>query len=115
MSLEQIPQSPKIISGRVLYDAIMSGIEPELVSSNLPALDDLNGRLTNKERLARQQRHRRALRKYREEYARKMDDLRDEIHRFEQAVHSWVEKDSRQRHEAPYLKDIETRFNEINA
>lgn len=57
-------------SGRQVYDALMAGIEPELVSANLPLLTEQYQSETPEANAARMERYKQAFAKYDQVYAK---------------------------------------------
>ncbi len=106
-----LPSAPVNPSGRVIYDAIMGKIEPELVSQNLFKLDELSSRGTKKERSARKRRYVNALRKYRDEYEKYLSSLRQAVRRFERDARRFAESESKRLNDDPFLKSVQPYFN----
>lgn len=69
-----------ILSGEEVYDIIMASIEPELVTKNLPLLEQQHAGETPEAKAERMKRYEAAFAKYDEEFAKFMEKLHKEVH-----------------------------------
>ena len=84
-----IPEPPKIPSGEEFYDAVMSEIEPELVSSVIPTLSEKYKNETEEEKQKRCDRYNKAFEDCYKRYALFIADLNQQVHRYQkQAMRS---------------------------
>src|SRR3989344_2098739 len=82
---------PKILSGKEIYDAIMQGIEPELLSANIPVLEEKYKNETPAEWEIRKRRYNDAFAKFYEMYQAYLSDLDVRIHRYRKQAIKEVE------------------------
>lgn len=106
------PTPPTIPSGRKIYDSIMSKIEPELVSSSLPTLNEKYKNETAIEKKARTARYNEAFAKYRKEFNEYIADLEKKVYQYHKAAMRSTEKDSRKK-ETEELSSIESAINAL--
>jgi hypothetical protein len=85
-----------IPSGREIYDELMSEIEPELVSENLPRLANIDRNETSEERAVRAMRYTQAFREYDARYLVYMQDLHSRTRHVRREVASIAECDDRE-------------------
>ena len=86
---------PKIPSGKEIYDSIMREIEPELLSSIIPTLNEKYKNETPLEWEQRKKRYNKAFAKFHQVYDVYMEDLRIRIHRYHQESMKDFEEQSR--------------------
>ena len=89
------PTPPTIPSGREIYDSIMSKIEPELVSSSLPTLNEKYKNETAIEKKARTARYNEAFAKYYKQYNAYTADLEEQVFRYHKEAMKSIEERSR--------------------
>ena len=101
-----LPNPPKILSGKEIYDHLMSQIDPELVSGNLPALKEKYKNETAKEKEARRIRYNQSFAKYYEMFEAYVADMNMRIHRYHRESMKSVEEISRSE-DGQGLQDLE--------
>lgn len=103
------PIAPVLPSGRQIYDTIMGGIEPELVSSTI---DELNERYKDEppaQKAERKARYEAAFAEYDVRYKAYIHQLGEQVHEYRRAsLRSTEERDRRQ--EDDVLHSLEESF-----
>ena len=74
-----IPPPPKIPSGQEIYDAVMREIEPELISTSLPTLNEKYKDETPVEKEARKERYNKAFAEYYKRYTTRIAQLEEQV------------------------------------
>lgn len=87
---------PTILTGEEFYDSIMSQIEPELVSTQLPLLDARYAGETDEQKAVRQARYDKAFEEFDRRAAEEMAGLEHEVHAYKVTTMREVEAASRQ-------------------
>ena len=105
-----LPERPKIPTGRELYDSIMSGIEPELVSSVIPTLQEKYKEETPEGKEARKDRYNQAFAEYEKQYQQYVAELEEQVKRYQREGMKSVEAMSREEEEQN-LASIEDAIN----
>ncbi len=102
------PVLPK--NGTELYDSIMSKIEPELVSSEIPLLEQKYGFETEGLKRVRLDRYRDAFQKYDEAYQVYLAQLRQQIKQYKVDAFAWAEAEATI-NEDTQMKNIDAAIN----
>lgn len=101
---------PTIPTGKEIYDHIMQGIEPELLSDNLPKLKEQYRDETPEEKDDRSARYNKAFEKYDKQFSIYMAELHERVTSFRR--HAITELESRDRDgEQNKMQEIESFFN----
>lgn len=96
-------------TGEEVYDSIMGGIEPELISVNIPHLDEQYANETEEEKSARYERYTQAFAKYDEAYAKWEAELNTLVTNYRHEALSSAEAQSKQE-DAGALSQLEESF-----
>ena len=88
-------QLPTVLGGEELYDLLMAKIEPDLVSTALPTLDEKYKNETPAEAEARKKRYEAAFAEYEKQFKQYVQDWDVQMHAFKHAVVSSLEQASR--------------------
>jgi|CXWL01.1.fsa_nt_gi transketolase len=93
----QTPATDDLVfpSGTEVYDSIMSGIDPELLSANIPTLDAAYADETEEEKKARYERYSVSFAKYDEEYAKWESKLNSAVSDYRKTALQSAEAESR--------------------
>lgn len=96
-------------SGQEIYDSIMWGIEPELLTANLPSLAEKYKDETPEQKKARAERYQKAFAEYDVGYAAYLADQESKVHTFKHNLISSLEHaDSEQ--DQQQLNSLEAAF-----
>lgn len=93
-------------TGTELYDQIMGPIEPELLSANIPHLDEKYTEESEGDRKKRYERYTNAYAKYDEQYAKWEADMKNKVHLYRKSAFRSAEAKSR-KEEIVLLQKIE--------
>lgn len=108
--MPQSPVDPPVIpSGQEIYDSLMQGIEPELVSTNLPLLSETYKDETSEEVAARAERYDRAFAEYDRQLEAYFQHATEEVRIHYRTAKSSLERGDREQ-EAAELSQIEDIF-----
>jgi hypothetical protein len=99
---------PVILSGQEIYDMIMSGIEPELTSSQLPLLDEKYVTETEDEKNARADRYEHAFEEYDKQFQAYSDKWADDLRKYKRAAVQSVEQAHRDTEENDRLASVQS-------
>lgn len=100
-----LPVPPKVLSGREIYDSIMSQIESELISSLLPTLKEKYKDETPEQKESRRKRYSDAFARYDELYVAYIADMETRIRRYKREAMRSIEEWARAR-EGEKLNDM---------
>ena len=92
----QNPQAPLLPEGEEFYDNLMSQIEPELVSSQLPLLEARYAGETEEQKAVRQARYDAAFEEFDRRAAEEMAGLEHEVHAYKVTTMREAEAASRE-------------------
>lgn len=84
-----------VARGQQVYNQIMAGIEPELVSDVLPTLAEKYKDETAEQAEARRQRYEAAYAEYDKRYAQYMTNMATQVHTLQRTVRADIETDER--------------------
>mgnify|MGYP001199310590 CR=1 FL=1 len=101
------PILPVIQGGQEVYDAIMGGIEPDLLSTNIDTLDEKYAGESEEEQAERMERYKKAFIEYQKQYAEYRDAQKGEIRVFSKSLMGSVEQKS-DSSDASAIDDIES-------
>ena len=101
--------APKVPTGEEIYNALMSEIEPDLVSNQIPLLDQKYAGETEEERKARMQRYTEAYAKYDAVSAKYIADLQAKAAAYKKAAYKEAEAKEQQKEQAT-LAQLESHF-----
>ncbi len=93
--LKEPPKPPKIPSGQEIYDMIMSQIEPELVSENLPTLEEKYKDEPEEKKQERLKKYEKAFEEYDKAYELYISDIREKVRRYRHLSFAWAEAQSK--------------------
>jgi hypothetical protein len=96
-------------SGTEIYDALMGGIEPELVSANMALLEEKYKNETAEEKEVRQERYQKAFEAYDKAYKEWISDLSAAVEAKKKDAYKVAEEQTKNADEA-VLGDIESQF-----
>lgn len=99
-------QTLVIPTGAELYDQIMGAIEPELLSANVPHLDEKYAGESDADRAKRYDRYTKAYAQYDKRYAAWESDMKNKVHAYRKTAFNSVEAESREE-EVDSLKQLE--------
>lgn len=94
------PASPKIPTGRELYDALMGHIEPELVTDAVKMIDGKYNDETPENHAMRMKRYNLAFERYEESYRQYMATLDAQVTRYRRAAFAHTELQDRSAEES---------------
>ncbi|PIQ76450.1 hypothetical protein COU78_06385 [Candidatus Peregrinibacteria bacterium CG10_big_fil_rev_8_21_14_0_10_49_24] len=100
-------------SGTEIYDALMSAIEPELLSANLPSLEEKYANETLRQKKEREMRYQKAFAAYDKAYKGWIADLSSAVEAKRRDAYEVAEEETKHKDEA-LLGDIESQFNSAN-
>lgn len=86
------PFPPPVLTGRELYDSIMGGIEPDLLSSNFPFAPDAFKGETPEQRAARAKRYNAAFQEYDRRFAKYQDDWNEQLRTYKRHAMEYIEQ-----------------------
>lgn len=89
------PQPPKIPTGRELYDALMSHIEPELMSGMVETLEETYKNETPENRALRMKRYALAFERCQTAYDEYMETLDTQVNRYRRSAFAHAEMEDR--------------------
>lgn len=98
------------LTGAQIYDALMADIEPELLTANIPLLDETYATETVAERAKRLKRYERAYAAYDKAYASWREELDTLMHEYKRESLRSAEGKERER-EQDLLRKLETDIN----
>ncbi|HVW67168.1 MAG TPA: hypothetical protein VHA78_05595 [Candidatus Peribacteraceae bacterium] len=101
------PQPPKILRGQEIYDLIMSQIEPDLVSTQLPLLAQKYATETPEDKKARAQRYNKAFAEYDKKFQEYCDTWDADLRAYKRQAIQTIEKNAREGQETDQLASIE--------
>lgn len=104
-----MPPLPPVFEGDDLYDTIMGEIEPELVSTVYPTLDEKYKNETPDEKAARQARYDKAFVEYERRFALYTNKWNGELRAFQTGVSRALEADDRAEDET-IMSQLESAF-----
>lgn len=107
MSTAPATTEPTIMTGEEFYDSVMSQIEPELVSSQLPLLDARYAGESDEQKAVRQARYDKAFEEFDRRAAEEMAGLEHEVHEYKVTTMREAEAASRAQ-EATDLTTLES-------
>lgn len=105
-----LPAPPVIPSGQEIYDLLMGPIEPELLSTSLPTLNEKYKDETPEEAETRKNRYNAAFAKYHEAEKACFADLEEKVRSYEREALRSVEEASR-KDEGMALVELEAQLN----
>lgn len=107
--------TPSIVipSGEEIYNALMSKINPELLSTNIDMLDAPYPNETEEEHAARYQRYSRDFAQYEKDYAAWLSGVHAELHTYKKEALRLSEAQSR-KEEASFFTDLESQMNALS-
>lgn len=100
-------------SGKEIYDALMSAIEPELLSGNLSLLNEKYANETEQQKKEREVRYKKAFANYDKAYKEWISDLSSAVEEKRKDAYAAAEEETKHKDEA-LLGDIESQFNAAN-
>ncbi|MBU0458301.1 hypothetical protein KJ652_05680 [Patescibacteria group bacterium] len=100
-------KKPLILSGQEIYDLIMGGIEPELLSGNLDSLSQQHEGETPQTKAERMQRYTNAFKEYKEQYEKYMEKLHTEVEEYKKAAMKYIETLTDKKEDSA-LEDLES-------
>lgn len=96
-------------TGAEVYDALMAGIEPDLVSTTIPTLDEKYAEETEEQKKSRYERYSAAFAAYDEAYAKWEQEMRGIVKDYRKNALQSAEADSRSADET-MLTTLESQF-----
>jgi len=102
----------QIPTGEEIYNAIMGEIEPELLSQNIPSLDEKYSGETEEERAKRLKRYQEAYKTYDEKYTKWIEGLKQLVEKARRHAIQSAEKESRDK-ELVGLAYLESQLSQI--
>lgn len=106
------PVFPTIPTGEELYNALMSKIEPDLVTSVLPTLDAKYKGESKEDAAARAKRYEAAFAEYEKQLKAYVAGLQGQVHQYKRAAIQSAEKDERTK-EGTELNSLEQAITNI--
>lgn len=103
---------PPVQKGDEVYDRIMGEIEPELISTSLPTLDQKYKNETPAEGAARQEKYKKAFEEYDKRYQEFCQTRDTNLHSYQRKAMASLEKDA-QTEENNKLDDIESAISNL--
>ena len=102
-----LPTPPAIMDGNEVYDMLMAEIEPDLVTANLPTLQEKYKDESREEMQARAERYKAAFVEYKKRYAEYKAKQEEEVRSYGRDLMGAVEQKSEVR-DAEALGDLES-------
>ncbi|MFA7682375.1 MAG: hypothetical protein WCX61_05085 [Candidatus Peribacteraceae bacterium] len=100
------PQPPRIPSGQEIYDGLMGKIEPELLTANLPMLEEQSAHDTPEQKEERMQRYQKAFEEYDRQYQEYIQELTAAVENYKRTALKSMENQDRTE-EANTLSNLE--------
>lgn len=108
-----LPAPPKILAGKALYDALMSKIEPDLVSTAIPTLAEKYSNETEVEKERRRKRYNKAYEKFYDALDTYLYDMQMRIKRYRKQGMETIEQISAF-HDDQHLDNLAASFFELS-
>lgn len=103
-------QPPVVLSGQQIYDMIMSGIEADLTSTQLPLLSQKYAHETADEKSARADRYTKAFEAYEKKFQEYCDQWSRDLRTYKRTAISTLEQKARTTEEQTQLEHLESSF-----
>lgn len=101
------PWPPPVLTGKELYDSIMGGIEPELLSVNFPIAPDAFKSETPKQRTERAKRYQAAFEEYDRRFAKHHSDWNEQLRIYKRHAMEYIERGAAMKEDS-HLASIES-------
>ncbi|MFA5799546.1 MAG: hypothetical protein WC840_01135 [Candidatus Peribacteraceae bacterium] len=85
------PTAPKVLSGKEVYNLLMSKIEPDLTTEQFQKLKQKYPEETNEEKQMRLKRYKKALEEYDRAFAEYVTGLYESVHNYRKSARKYVE------------------------